>query len=156
MSHVVTLKQHPTQPQVIYLCTPPDMAGTMGGFGPARYVGNAPPIAGASYVITIDELPRFRVYATNRSVTVIDARGATEPKPYGRGAPLPECAHCGQPARRSAQLQHCPNCGTPWQAIEIGAPYSRGWSGSVVTCQECSTDTPSGFTHCIYCGAPNG
>jgi hypothetical protein len=156
MAHLVTLKSSPRDPDVVYLCTPQDMATTMGGFGPARYVGNTPPVPGASYVISTDDLPRFRVYCTNRSVTVLDARGtSTAHRPYGREAPLPECAHCGQPSRRGARLEHCPNCGTPWDPIEVGAPYAHA-SGAVITCDQCSSDTPSGFSHCIMCGAPHG
>jgi hypothetical protein len=153
MAHIVTLKTAPGDTALVYLCTPPDMASTMGGFGPARYVGNTPPIPGASYVITTDDLPRFQVYCTNRGVHVMDSRGGGKPeKPYGRNAPLPECTHCGQPARRGARLEHCPNCGSPWDPIELGAPYIRQqWA--VVVCDECSSETPSGFSHCIRCGA---
>lgn len=154
MTHLVTLKQQPTDPDVVYLCTPPDMASIMGGFGPARYCGNTPPISGASYVISTDDLPRFRVYCTNRSIKLIDARGATTiHRPYGREAPLPECTHCGQPARRGARLQHCPNCGTPWEPIELGAPFHPGNRWPTRVCDQCSTDTPTGYSHCIYCGA---
>jgi Double zinc ribbon len=153
MSHVVTLKQHPADADVIYLCTPPDMAHTMGGFGPARYVGNAPPISGASYAITAGDLDRFRVYCANRSVSLIDARGnSNAERPYGRGAPLPECSQCGQPARRGTRLQHCPNCGAPWQAIEIGAPYAHAGNGPHIVCSDCQTSTPAGYSHCVYCG----
>lgn len=157
MSHVVTLKQHPTDADVVYLCTPPDMASTMGGFGPARYVGNAPPISGASYVISSDDLPRFRVYCTNRSVNVIDARGTnTQVRPYGREAPLPECSHCGQPARRGVNLHHCPNCGAPWDPIEVGAPYAHAGNGPHITCDDCQCSTPAGYSHCIHCGSAHG
>lgn len=153
MTHLVTLKASPTDPDVVYLCTPPDMASTMGGFGPARYVGNTPPISGASYVISSDDLPRFRVYCTNRSVRVIDGRGnSTAERPYGRGTPLPECSQCGQPARRGARLQHCPNCGAPWAAIEIGAPYAHAGNGPQIVCPDCQTSTPAGYSHCVYCG----
>jgi hypothetical protein len=155
MSHVVTLRLHPTDPDLVCLCTPIDMAHTMGGFGAARYVGNAPPINGASYVIGSDDLPRFRVFATHHATHIVDARTPTNVIPLGRGAPLPECTHCGQPARRGARLNHCPNCGAPWDATEIGAPYSRGWIGAVTTCDQCSSDTPSGYAHCIHCGAPH-
>jgi len=157
MSHVATLKQG-TDPDVIYLCTPLTMANIMGGFGPARYVGSAPPVTGASYVISTDDLPRFRVYCHSHSVTLVDARttaNSTANRPYGREAPLPECTHCGQPARRGARLQHCPNCGAPWDAIELGAPYAPGNQWPSLTCDQCSTATPAGYSHCIYCGAPH-
>lgn len=154
MAHVVTIRQHPTEPDVVYLCTPPDMASTMGGFGPARYVGNAPPISGASYAITADDLPRFRVYCTNRSVQLIDGRDSTPAtRPWGRQQPLPECSHCGQPARRGARLTHCPNCGAPWDAIELGAPYAQQGNGPGITCLSCGSVTAAGFTHCTHCGA---
>lgn len=156
MAHVVTLRDTPTDPAVVYLCTPPDMASTMGGFGPARYVGNHPPVAGASYVINAEDLPRFRVYATNRSVAVVDNRGTEDTRrnrPYGREAPLPECVHCGQPVRRGTRLDHCPNCGAPWQAIEVGAPYSRNVD-THDTCTTCGSHTPKGYSHCTHCGSP--
>jgi hypothetical protein len=153
MSHLVTLKQG-TDPDVVYLCTAPDMATIMGGFGPARFVGNTPPIAGASYAITSDDLPRFRVYCTNRQVKVIDGRGTTaQHRPYGREAPLPECRHCAQPARRGAHLQHCPNCGTPWEPIELGAPYAQALA-AMVQCASCLRNTPTGYSHCTLCGVP--
>jgi hypothetical protein len=156
MSHLVTLRQG-TDPGLVYLCTPPDMATTMGGFGPARYVGSTPPVPGASYVISADDLPRFRLYCHSHHATIVDAR-TTSPgqRPYGREAPLPECARCGQPARRGAQPQHCPNCGAPWDAIEIGAPYSRTPNGPGITCADCQSTTPAGFAHCIHCGTAHG
>lgn len=157
MAHVVTLRDTPGNPDVVYLCTAPDMASTMGGFGPARYVGSNPPVPGASYVITTEDLPRFTVYAANRSVSIVDNRGQDMPRrnqPYGREAPLPECTHCGQPARRGTRLQHCPNCGAPWQAIEVGAPYSRNADTHVV-CDTCHAHTPQGYSHCTHCGTPH-
>lgn len=155
MAHLVTIRQHPSDPDVLCLCTPPDMATVMGGFGPARYVGNAPPIAGASYAISADDLPRFRVYCTNRSVHLVDARttASTYTQPLGRGAPLPECRHCAQPARRGARLEHCPNCGAPWQPIELGAPYAQHLTDTT-QCASCLRRTPVGFSHCTQCGAP--
>lgn len=132
------------------------MASTMGGFGPARYVGNAPPVAGASYVITKDDLPRFRVYCTNRGVHIVEDRaGPRAVRPYGRETPLPECSQCGQPAHRSARPQHCPNCGAPWQPVEVGAPYSQP-SRLTYECTWCGGQTVMGFTHCTLCGAPHG
>jgi hypothetical protein len=122
MSHVVTIKQHPTNPDIVCLCTPPDMATIMGGFGPARYVGNAPPINGASYVISTEDLPRFSVYCTNRATHLVDARRTTTTRPAHAEQPLPECIHCGQPARRGTHLEHCPNCGAPWEPVQ--APHA--------------------------------
>lgn len=153
MAHIVTLKVAPSDPLLVYLCTPPDMATTMGGFGPARYVGNTPPIAGASYVISTEDLPRFQVYCTNRGVQVLDSRSTSKAhRPYGREAPLPECTHCGQPARRGTHLEHCPNCGAPWFPIELGAPYAQPmWDTRV--CDQCSSSTPSGYSHCVNCGS---
>lgn len=157
MAHVVTLRTDPANPTVVYLCTPPDMASTMGGFGPARYVGNNPPVAGASYAITAEDLPRFTVYAANRSVAVVDNRAGpayTTRRPLGREAPLPECTHCGQPTRRGTRLQHCPNCGAPWEPIEVGAPYSRNVD-THTTCGTCGHHTPAGYSHCTHCGTPH-
>lgn len=151
MAHVVTLRTDPANPAVIYLATPQDMAPVMGGFGPARYVGNNPPIPGVSYVIPAEDLPRFRVYCTNRSVALLDQ--PLPATPLGRGTPLPECSHCGQPSRRGAQLTHCPNCGEPWAPIQVGHHYSTTAPQHV--CESCHRNTPLGFTHCTNCGAPH-
>jgi predicted RNA-binding Zn-ribbon protein involved in translation (DUF1610 family) len=156
MTHVVTLRADPADPGVVYLCTAPGMSSTMGGFGPARYVGNTPPVPGASYVISRDDLPRFTVYCANRQVSIVDSRTAPSAhRPYGREAPLPECLHCGQPVRRGTHWEHCPNCGMPWQVIEVGAPYSQP-NRNVTDCQQCGRSTLVGFAHCTHCGELHG
>jgi hypothetical protein len=155
MSHLVTMRADPREPAVIYLCTDPSMAPVMGGFGPARYVGNTPPVKDASYVIDADDLPRFRVYCTNRSVRILDVREVEPPRVTNRPPwaerPLPECRHCGQPAQRGARIEFCPNCGAPWDAVEVepGTPRVE-----VLTreCASCHTRTAAAFTHCTTCG----
>jgi hypothetical protein len=119
MAHVVTLQYDTRDTTVVYLSTDPDMAHTMGGFGPARFVGRNPPIRGVSYVMALDDLPRFRVYATNRGIRVVDTPTRPGPRPPWMERPLPECTHCGQPVRRGAQPTHCPNCGAPWDPTEV-------------------------------------
>lgn len=120
-NHVVTLKTDSRDAEIVYLCTPPNLARTMGGFGPARFVGYNPPVPGASYAMHTDDLPRFLIYAAHHAVHVIDTRhnGHTVPR---QTTPLPECAQCGQPARRGHHPEHCPNCGAPWVAMEWGTP----------------------------------
>lgn len=115
--HVVTLKTDPATPAVVYLSTPPDLAETMGGFGPARFVGHHPPMPGVSYALPATELDKFRVYATNRGVTVVDSRPRTQ-RPGWMERPLPECADCGYPARRGHTPTHCPNCDAPWVGVQ--------------------------------------
>jgi hypothetical protein len=155
--HIITLKSDPEDPEVVYLCTPPDMAQTMGGFAPARYIGDRPPVPDASYVISQDRLPHFMVYAANRGITLGDYRQPRQ-QPSQRPAwaehPLPECRECGQPAKRGARLSFCPNCGTPWDPIEVGpAGQGRESSAPMLTCHACQRTTPAGFTHCCECGA---
>jgi hypothetical protein len=118
MTHVVTLQYDPRDTTVVYLSTDPDMAHTMGGFGPARYVGANPPIRGVSYVIALDDLPRFRVYATNRCVTLVGPTTRVPTRPPWAERPLPECAECGHPTRRGYTPTTCPNCGHPWQGVQ--------------------------------------
>lgn len=123
MSHLVTMRQDPREPDFIYLCTDPGMASVMGGFGPARYVGNAPPVKDASYVIQRDDLPRFVVYCANRSVRILDRReaetsSARRDRPPWAERPLPECRECGQPRARYAQPDRCPQCGEPWVEVQ--------------------------------------
>jgi len=113
MAPTVTIKPDPTT-DLVYLSTPPDLAPVMGGFGPARYVGNNPPIPGASYVIAADELPRFRVYCTNRGVHILDQVTRPRPRPPWAERPLPECRECGQPRARYANPSRCPQCGEEW------------------------------------------
>lgn len=118
--HVVTLKHDPREPEIVYLDTPPDLAHTMGGFGPARFVGHNPPIRGVSYAIHADDLGRFLNYANHHTIHVIDARYTGHPVPRRPDVPLPECAQCGQPTRRGHHPEHCPNCGAPWVSVEWG------------------------------------
>jgi hypothetical protein len=158
MRHVITLKPSPTDPELVYLCTPPELAQTMGGFAPARYVGDRPPVPDASYVISQDRLPSFMVYAANRGVSVGDYRqpsSTPSQRPAWAEHPLPECRQCGQPAKRGARLSFCPNCGATWDAIEVGpAGQGRHESAPMVQCASCMQTTPAGFTHCMECGAP--
>ena len=157
MAHIVTLKSSPTDPGVVYLQTMPDMAQLMGGFGPARYVGSNPPVPGVSYVVGLDDVPRFQVYCTNRSIHVVDQRDSAKPasqRPAWAESPLPECRQCGQPAKRGARLSFCPNCGATWDATEVGpAAQGRNQSQPMVVCDSCQRHTPQGFTHCCECGA---
>jgi hypothetical protein len=154
MAHIVTVKSAPTDPGLLYLVTTPDMARTMGGFQPARYIGNTPPIPGASYVISTDDLPRLTVYCTNRGLHLVDGRDtpASKARAPWRERPLPECTHCGQPAARGARMSHCPNCGVPWEPVEVGPSQHRHLVGAVRQCASCGRDTPEGFTHCTHCG----
>ena len=157
MAHVATVKTAPDNPEILYLCTAPDMAPIMGGFGPARYVGNSPPVKDASYTITLDDLPRFRVYCANRSVHLVDSRDdARRPsdRPAWAERPLPECSHCGQPASRKAnRIQHCPNCGNPWDPIEVGpAGMGRHGPAPLTQCASCDATTLAGFDRCMTCG----
>lgn len=156
MAHVVTLATAPGDASLVYLCTAPAMAPTMGGFGPARYVGNNPPVVGASYVIAADELPRFRVYCANRGVRLVEQPGpATRTRPPWAERPLPECVHCGQPVARGVSPSFCPNCGAPWDAVELGPSRERH---EVLTreCVSCHAPTPAAYAHCTRCGAGNG
>lgn len=156
MSHIVTLQTDPADQGVIYLGTDPSMAPIMGGFGPARYMRNAP-VKGASYVIESDDLPRFIVYCANRSVRVVDRR-ETEPEPVRRRPawaerPLPECRSCGQPVARGVSPSFCPNCGATWDAVEVGTTPGSTRYVETEVCSECGNDTPVGWTHCTECGA---
>lgn len=115
MAHVVTLKTDPTDASVVYLCTPRELASTMGAYGPARFVGDRPPIRGASYAIAADDVPSFRVFAANRGVTLADmGPPARADRPGWMERPLPECAECGQPRARYSNPAHCPQCGEAW------------------------------------------
>jgi hypothetical protein len=114
MAQIVTLKTDPRDSAVVYLCTTPDLAPVMGGFALARFVGNNPPVTGASYVVGVDDLPRFRVFATNRGVHVSDTREPPRARPPWAERPLPECRECGQPRARYANPASCPQCGEPW------------------------------------------
>lgn len=115
MSQIVTLKADPHSPRLVYLCTRPELASTMGGFGPARFIGTAPPVPGASYVVELGDLDRFRVYCMNRGVSIVDTReSATRPRPAWAEARLPECRECGQPRARYANPTRCPQCGEAW------------------------------------------
>lgn len=113
---LVTMREDPADNALIYLCTDQALAPIMGGFGPARYVGNNPPVKGASYVISATDLPRFRVYCANRSVRLLDSRVVESPRtrPAWAEGRLPECRECGQPRARHAQPSTCPQCGEPW------------------------------------------
>lgn len=159
MSHLVTMRADTRDSAIIYLCTDPSMAPVMGGFGPARYVGNSPPVKGASYVIAADDLPRFTVYCANRSVHIVDARETGHAVPRHRPPwaerPLPECRHCGQPVARGVAPSFCPNCGDPWEAIEVGPSRDRHEVAGR-ECTSCHATTPAAFTHCTSCGHADG
>jgi len=153
MAHVVTMKTAPGDPSLVYLCTPPDMSATMGGFGPARYVGNHPPVIGASYVIEVSDLPRFRVYCANRAVRLVENdTPATRTRPPWAERPLPECKHCGQPVARGVNPSFCPNCGAPWEGLELG-PSRERHDVPTRQCEACNAQTPNAYTHCMTCGA---
>lgn len=169
MPHVVTVRAHETNPDLLYLCTPPELASVMGGFGPARFVGRPPwTTPDASYLIATDDLVRFQTFANSRQIITNDARGVVTEAPAQRPAwaerPLPECRECGQPAKRGARLTYCPNCGQPWDAIEIGAPETHHHEAGVEcphcvkvhTCTGCHLPTPYGFAHCVHCGSRTG
>lgn len=159
MSHLATMKSDPGNPGVIYLVTDPSMAPVMGGFGPAKFVGNNPPVKGASYAIADDDLPRFQVYCANRSVRLVDTRddrpevGTPRARPPWAERPLPECRECGQPAQRGARIEFCPNCGDPWDPVEVG-PSSTRHEVVTATCGSCMRETPAAYSHCTRCGAP--
>jgi hypothetical protein len=158
MSSLVILQSDPTDPDVVYICSGPEMSSVMGGFGPARFIGSTSPIKGASYVIRADDLYRFGIYCINRSVKVLDRRGSTgagadtpRTRPPWAERPLPECARCGQPVARGVVPSFCPNCGAPWEAVEVVPGRDRHEVPTRV-CASCGLATPAAFTHCTGCG----
>lgn len=140
----IVVRNHDKSAQLVYLDTSPELAHLMGRFRPARFVG----ARGGAYVLAESNLGLFADFARHHQLQVLDERHAAV---SSRQSALPECFHCGQPARRGSHLAHCPGCGQPWRPIEIEERWREATTDS---CPTCHSRQPAGFGWCGRCGAP--
>lgn len=141
MTTTATINAHPTDPDIIVLRTPPDMASEMGRFAPARYDPQT-----RAYILLAEHVDALRKFATRSGIHIVDQRQA----PPGPRTQMPECTNCGQPAKLNAQPDWCPACGERWKPM-----FAEGHNGSGVRleCRACGHRQTTAFRWCGKCGA---
>ena len=144
----VIVRAHESQAQLAYLDTGPELSSIMGRFRPARYVGARQ----GAYLVAAANVEMFRDFARHHHLVIIDERNAaTTERPYGRERPVPECSHCGQPARRNTRLAYCPACGKHWAPVEVDV--YRTDDRLAIACQQCGQAQAAGMRYCQSCGS---
>lgn len=142
-SQPVVVRNHDQSAQLVYLDTSPELQHLMGRFRPARYVG----ARNGAYVLAESNLGLFADFCKHHQIPLVDERHAPV---SSRQDALPECFHCGQPARRGTHLAHCPSCGNAWRPIQVAERWREDTTAS---CPTCHTRQPAGFGWCVRCGA---
>ena len=142
---IVKLRKHPKHDAMCILETPPDLAHTMGLFGPARWSAKD-----RGYLIEAEQIDNLETFLRlNGQHRLLDERDAGDQRSVALG-PLPECRHCGQAAHRAADLRFCPDCGAPWDPVVHTAAHRPGTLRS--TCLRCNRTQTAGLTRCGNCG----
>lgn len=146
MSDLIRITNHPTDEQLLLVHVPPHLSRQMGQFPHARW------------------LPSLKAYAVhtaaeaglNATISYIGAHAIDERLTHPTNQPqplrMPECTHCGQPARHDAQPARCPACGEPWRPAYRGTAHHHH-GGVTQTCPTCSHTQHGRFAHCGKCGA---
>lgn len=142
---IVKLRKHPKHDAMCVLETPPDLAHTMGLFGPARWSSKD-----RGYLLEADQVDNLETFLRlNGQHRLVDERDAGETRAVALG-PLPECGTCGQPAHRAADLRCCPTCGATWNPVVHVPTHRVGALRS--TCLLCHRTQAAGLTRCGNCG----
>jgi DNA-directed RNA polymerase subunit RPC12/RpoP len=141
MTHLARITEHPTDPDVVLIDIPYELNAEMRRYEAARM---APELRG--YVLAAEHIDGFTRFAERLNMHVVDERRhAPNPRPL-----MPECAHCGQPAKLSSQPEYCPGCGQQFE------PYFHAETPgeSRVSCEYCGHPNKPGFGYCAECGKP--
>lgn len=142
---IVKLRRHPKHDAMCVLETPPDLAHTMGLFGPARWSAKD-----RGYLVEAEQIDNLETFLRlNGQHRLLDERDAGDERPVALG-PLPECAECGQPAHRAADIRYCPGCGANWDPVVHVAGHRIGALRS--TCLRCNRTQTAGLARCGNCG----
>lgn len=145
---IIRLARHPRDDQASLAFTPPDLAQTMGLFGPARFSA----VDGAYELDNGEDVNRFIRFMGHHGHRVRDERIET-PSTEKFTGPLPECRHCGQAAARKTAdaLRFCPACGREWDPV-VYQPTPRTETAAVVKCDACGHPQPAKYGFCGACG----
>lgn len=136
---IIRLSTHPTDPDIVVLNTPPDLAQQMGRFEPARYDPDR-----RAYLAHRDTLDALASFARTVNAHVVDERR----KPAGTN-PIHECGECGQPGSAAHPPRYCPACGSDWRPVTIEDIQPTVAYG---TCRGCGRQQIRRFPHCTHCG----
>jgi len=137
---LIRIEKHPTDPDVVILRTPPDMASDMGRFEAARYDPDR-----KAYLIHSDTIPSLYRFARHFGAHVTDDRTG-----LGERTLAHECGHCGQPGSVANSPKHCPACGEPWMPVthhDVNPPTD------LTRCDACGRNQRGRFPRCAHCGA---
>lgn len=140
MTHLARLGSHPTDPQILVIHTPPDLATAMGNFGPARF---SPDLRG--YLVHQDHVQALYRWARSASVELVDER-----RRNGKATPGHECANCHQPGSVARPPRICPACGQPWTPITYAEAAPQVTATECLSCGHAQTGR---FPFCASCGA---
>jgi hypothetical protein len=138
---IIKIESHPTRGDLLVVHAGPDASAVMGPFGPARWQPKS-----RAYWMPAKDLESFVRHLDREGATLVDER-ATGGGPSG---PLPECRHCGQPARRGVELRHCPDCGGRWEPVVHASGI--GDDAARTTCPHCGRAQAGNFPRCQHCG----
>lgn len=141
MTQTATLHAHPSDPDILVLKTPHELASEMGRAAFARYDADM-----RAYLLHIDHLDALRKFAKMVNLYLIDQRQA----PPGEQTRAPECKHCGQPAALMSQPNRCPACGKPWDPVFVGS--DNPLSPLKKACVRCDHRQLRSFAYCSQCG----
>lgn len=142
--HLARLTAHPTDTRTVLLHTPPGLATDMGRFEPARYDQ-----AHRAYLVHVDHLAALHRFAATIALHIVDERT----RPPGQRPLMPECIHCGQPAKLTRQPHRCPGCGQPWKPTFVDPGTGHG-EAVRQTCDHCGHTQRGRFGYCGACGEP--
>lgn len=138
---------------IVTIAVPPDPNAHkfMGRFEAARRTDSG------RYALPADQADNFAKFALLASWQVTDQREQANHEALG---PLPECVHCGQPAKRfddhEKRTPHqppkfCPDCGAPWESRIVKVVEQD--LHATQTCQACGHTQLGAFPRCSNCGA---
>jgi hypothetical protein len=142
MKHIIRITTHPTDPDLLVLHTPPELANEMGRLEAARY----DPTTG-TYLLHRDAYAGLQALANYAGAHLHDQRS----NPIANQIHIPqECRHCGQPGRANHPPTYCPACGNLWDPI---GPPVDGIAGVIRTpCPSCGHKQSGRFGYCTRCG----
>lgn len=145
MTHIIKITSHPTNPDLLILHTPPDLATQMGHFQEARYDPDT-----HTYLLHSDAYPGLEALANYIDATLHDQRTNSI---TGQITTPQECRHCAQPARANHPPTYCPSCGNLWDPV--GPPLTGDrYAITRTPCPSCGHHQTGRLPHCSHCGQP--
>lgn len=137
---LIRIEKHPTDPDVVILRTPPDMAPDMGRFEAARYDADR-----RAYLTHSDTIPSLYRFAKHVGAHVTDDRTG-----LGERRLAHQCGHCAQAGSVANPPKFCPDCGEPWMPVthhDVSPPVA------LTRCDGCGRMQRGRFPRCAHCGA---